>query len=231
MLILLLSCARPVDDARAYPEALAAVAREPSRAASLCAPITRAELEQDCVLAGAEALAKTDPTGALTLCAGLPEGVGRDECAFQVAERSADPSRCAEAGRFADDCRLHLWSRGLRELIPAGALPGDLEAKAAEELARYGLDAEDPRPWSAFYRDLLGRRTPLDRAACQQAPAGFQREACAQTGLQLYNDRLNMARDRHLVRCDQPELPALLQTTPDPELDALRARRWSELCP
>ncbi len=231
MLILLLACGHPVDDARAYPDALAAVARAPSDAPALCARIARPDLEQDCVLSGVEALAAEDPDGAARICATLDAGVGRDECGFQVAERSADPGRCAEAGRFADDCRMHLWSRGLRDLLPPGARPGQVEATLTTELARYGLDPADPRPWSALYRDLLARRTPLDRAACAEAPTEAQREACARTGVQLYNDRLNMARDRGLVTCGQEALPALLQTTPDPELDALRAKRWGEICP
>lgn len=231
MLILLLACSSPVDDVRAYPDALAAVARDPRRAAALCAPVARADLEADCVLAGAEQLAGEDPAAAAALCEELPAGVARDECGFQVAEKSGDPARCAAAGRFADDCRLHLWSRDLRGLLKPGEGPGDVEARLEGALATYGLAADDPRPWSALYRELLARRSPLDRASCQGAPRPEQREACARTGRALYDDRLNMARDRRLVKCGSDALPTLLQTTPDPELDALRAARWGELCP
>lgn len=229
MLWLLLAC-RAGDDARAYPDALTAVAAAPDRALELCAPVADEALRADCVLAGAEALAERSPKEARALCDGLPQGLSRDECVFQVAERTDDPGLCASAGAFTDDCRLHLWSRSLRTLLPAGAKPGEVEAKAEAALARYGFAAGDPRPWSALYRELLSRQRPLDRASCAEAPTDAQREACRQTGISVYDDRLNMARDRHLVRCGEA-LPGLLETTADPELDALRARRWSELCP
>lgn len=230
MLITPYGCSGSSGDAQTYPAALEQVAREPSRAPDLCAPVRRQELRDDCVLAGVEALAAEDPDGAFALCARLDGDVARDECAFQVAERSDDPRRCAEAGRFLDDCRMHLWSRDLRARLGPGARPGDAEDSLQGRLADYGFEADDPRPWSALYRELLSRQRPLDRGSCLAAPSDAQREACRQTGISVYDDRLNMARDRHLVRCGEP-LPGLLETTPDPELDALRARRWSEICP
>lgn len=230
MLVALNGCAGSADDTRAYPAALEQVARAPGRAVELCASVRRVELRDDCILAGVEALASEDPSGASALCARVEGEVSRDECAFQVAERSGDPKRCADAGRFVDDCRMHLWSRDLRGRLKPGARPGDVEAELQSRLADYGFQADDPRPWSALYRELLSRQRPLDRASCAEAPTDAQREACRQTGISVYDDRLNMARDRHLVRCGEA-LPGLLETTADPELDALRARRWSELCP
>ena len=154
-----------------------------------------------------------------------------DECLFQIAERSDDPSRCGQAGRFADDCRLHLWSRDLRELLPTHARPGEVETAASAALARYGFEADDNRPWSALYRELMARQRPLDRAACASAPTEAQQEACWNTGRSVYQDRLNVARDRHLAPCDGGELHAMLQTTPDPELEAmLQSRMKADLC-
>lgn len=232
MLLVLLACQRPADDVRAYPEALADVAEAPADALRICADVSRAELRQDCVLAGVEVLARDQPDNAALLCASFEPGPARDECAFQVAEKSGEPARCAEAGRFADDCRLHLWSRALRDLVEPGALPGQVEPAALTALPRYGLAETDPRPWSAFYREVLSRKSPLDRASCDAAPSPELRGACRSTALVLYNDRLNMARDRGLVRCEGGPLPSLLRTTPDPDLETLLARRWKEdLCP
>lgn len=224
MLWLLLAC-RGGDDARTYPDALARVAEAPAEAPALCAPIRDAGLRADCVLAGAEALAVTDPDGAARLCAGLDEGVSRDECGFQVAERAGRPELCTAAGRFEDDCRLHLWSRALREIVPARARPGEVEASASAALGAYGFATDDNRPWSALYRELLARQRPLDRASCEAAPTAEQRAACWNTGIMVYNDRINVARDRKQLPCDGAPVPAILQTTPDPELEALLAAR------
>ena len=230
MLWLLLAC-RGGDDARNYPDALARVAEAPGAAGSICAPLQDEALRADCVLAGAEALASAEPEAALALCASLPEGASRDECVFQIAERSDDPGRCAGAGRFADDCRLHLWSRAVRELLPRGAAPGQVEAAAEIALEPYGFAPDDNRPWSALYRELLARQRPLDRASCAAAPSAARQEACWNTGRSVFEDRMNVARDRHSAPCDGGAPPALLETTPDPELAAaLEQRMKADLC-
>ena len=229
---MLLSCAGPQYDAEADPAALRRVAADPRAAVDACSAVRDPGLRADCVTAGAEALAAQDAAAASALCASLPPSVGADECAFQVAEKASDPAACEAAGRFADDCRLHLWSQRLRRLVPKGAAPGEVEGAAREALPTFGFSADDPRPWSALYRAVLGGRRPFDRAACDGAPDDALREACRQTGLAHYADLLNYARDSGQFPCDGGDLPAILVSTPDPELDAMVARRRAEdLCP
>ncbi len=154
----------------------------------------------------------------------------RAECAFRDAEASGSPARCADAGEWVDDCRMHLWTASFERWAPKDVAPGDADDLAALELVPFGFSADDPRPWSAWYRWLLGRSRPLDRAACRTIADPDRAEACLKTGLAYYDDLLNMARDRKLYPCDGSALPAVLQYAPDAELDALRARR-SDLCP
>ena len=166
----------------------------------------------------------------LLQCDGIAGERARAECAFRDAEATGSAARCADAGDWVDDCRMHLWTASFATWAPKAAAPGHADELAARELARFGFSPDDPRPWSAWYRWLLGRSRPLDRAACRTISDPQRAEACLKTGLAYYDDLLNMARDRKLYPCDGSPLPAVLQYTPDPELDALRARR-SDLCP
>lgn len=228
-LALALACTRP-DDAHAYPTALAAVRAAPAQAAERCAPLVDPALRGDCVTAGAELLAATDASAAAALCDRAGEARHQDECRFQVAERSGDPARCADAGRFAEDCRMHLWSRWVHDAITPTLGPGAVESTARAQLAAYGFAPDDPRPWSALYRALLEARTPLDRAVCDAAAEPMLVESCRQTALAVYNDRLNRARDR-LRWCPGAPVPDALAHTEDPDLEAMLLRRAEEeLC-
>ena len=131
---------------------------------------------------------------------------------------------------FAEDCALHVLSATFATWVPANARPGDDEAEVERRIAASGLSGTDPRPWSAYYRWILGQQQPLDRGSCASAGTAERRDACTHTGVAVYNDLLNYARDRHTYPCDGGDLPAALQTAPDPELDALRASR-TDLCP
>ncbi len=239
-LALLLSCGpllqpQPpaADDAATYAAALAAIAAEPVAGATACADIVRPALRADCTSAAAEALAATDAAAAAGLCAGLPAGSGRDECHFQVAERSADVRRCADAGDFADDCRLHRLSADLRNLLPASATDlATAEATLAPHLRDYGFAPDDMRPWSAAFRYLLARELPLDRGRCDAVTDPDRAEACRHTALALFEDMLNHARDTTGLPCDGGPLPPRLRYRPDPDLDAILARRMAtDLCP
>jgi len=217
--------------AEAYAQALALVAREPQAGAAACAALSEAALRVDCLGVAAEALAPRDPDAAAAQCASLPEGSARDECHFQVAERSHDAARCDQAGAFADDCRLHRLSTDLLRLLPRGTTPGAFEAELAAALPGYGLAPDDPRPWSAAYRWVLGSQRPLDRGSCQAAPDAARREACLHTAVALFQDRLNHARDTGTFPCEGGPLPPELAYLPDLELDAaLAARRGEDLC-
>lgn len=161
-------------------------------------------------------------------CASLA-GRAADECHFRAAESAGDASACADAGTLADECRLHVLSRAFARELPRGKVGADDETAAARITAA-GLAVDDPRPWSAWYRHALGAHVPIDRSSCASAASSLRREACEHTGLALYNDRLNMARDRGLYPCDGGALPGLLRHAPDPEIDALVAAR-DDLCP
>lgn len=163
-------------------------------------------------------------------CAGVSAPRARAECAFREAEATKNPARCADAGPWVDDCRLHLWSASFKAWAPRGVRPGEAEELATTEVAKYGFSEDDPRPWAAWYRWVLAQTRPLDRQACHRIGDPDRREACLQTGLAYYDDLLNMARDRKLYPCDGGPLPEVLTTTPDPEIDALRAAR-TDLCP
>jgi hypothetical protein len=235
LLVVLLGCEPaappPVASPHAYADAVVEVLQRPTETVAICGALSDSKLQADCVATGAKELAAKDPAGAAVLCAALPEGVGRDECHFQVAERSGDVAHCAQAGRFADDCRLHRLSQDFKRLIGADAVPGGFEEGLAPVLLNYGFAADDPRPWSAAYRWVLGGHRPLDRASCSQAPSPSQVDACRMTALALYNDLLNHARDSKLFPCDGGPLPERLSYLPDPDLDAIiERRRKDDLC-
>ena len=237
LLPLLIACAAdpPVDaaaDGAAYGAALSAVDAQPQRAAELCAAVRSPALRGDCVTAGAEALARDDADAAATLCAGLADGTPRDECGFQVAERSGDAARCADAGRFAEDCRMHVWSRSLAEQLPPSTPLVDAEPRVEARAAAAGFSAQDPRPWVVLARYLLGADTPLDRRRCDALSAPERRQVCKDAARDLFHDRLNHARDTGSFPCGGGPLPPLLSHTADPELDAIvAARRAGDLCP
>lgn len=154
----------------------------------------------------------------------------RFECAFRRAERSGNVAECADAGSFADDCRMHLWSASFTRWAPQPTLVGRDELLVQREIEKGGFAEGDLRPWSAWFRYSLGEQPMLDRGACQSVLLPVAREACFATGLSLYGDRLNAARDRGLYPCDGGELPAFLRYVADVEIDQLRASRH-DLCP
>lgn len=163
-------------------------------------------------------------------CAAVTDEKMRFECAFRHAEVSANPADCSAAGPFADDCRMHVWSDSFGRWSPNPPVVGNNEEIVQKAIEESGFSSDDPRPWSAWYRHALSRQGTLDRGACRQIALPLAQEACLATGLSLYGDRLNAARDRGLYPCDGGELPDFLQTTPDAEIDSLRASR-QDLCP
>lgn len=219
MMLFLFACATPAadraadraDDRARYVEGLAS---------GDCAAIRDGALRDDCREATAQAPTDCEQVGDTTL---------RGECWFQLAESTADASYCPRAVPFADDCALHVLSRGFATWLPKQVRPGEQEEAAAARIVAAGLAVDDLRPWSAFYRHVLGATRPIDRGACDAVADPARREACKRTGIAMYQDLLNHARDRDLYPCDGGPLPALLAYAPDPELDAVRAAR-SDLC-
>ena len=230
-LLFLAACGTPgadrLADARALPAALAAVENAPDQAVSICAPLKTAEARGDCVLHGVERLARKDADTAATMCAAL-SGLDADECFFQVAERSGDVARCAAAGRFAEDCRMHAWTARVPKLGDADTSGAEWGRRIAEAAAEMGFAADDERPWIAAARTVLGRSMPLDRSMCAEWPF---REVCERGGLGLLHDRINHVRDAKKWDCTGPP-PDLLAIAPeDSELQAVLDARKGEMCP
>jgi hypothetical protein len=218
LLALLLACGGPNDgtatDARAYAEALRS---------GDCSAVRAVELRDDCLVAAVERSGDDR-------CADVRGDRARGECWFRLAEHRRDASLCERAAPYVDDCAMHVLTDGFSDWLPKDARPGEIEDEAAGRIAAAGLSPDDPRPWSAVYRTVLGRARPFDRASCAAVADATRREACERTGLAHYGDLLNHARDSGQYPCEGGPLPPLLQHTPDPELDALRASR-ADLCP
>lgn len=217
MIALLWACAGPsTPDAEDRARFVAALSD------GACETVRDRRLRDECWLARAEKSGED-------VCAEVGDATLRGECWFLVAEKRKDATLCADAGPFAEDCALHLLSNGFAAWARAGALPGDREDEVAARIVASGLGADDPRPWSAWYRWVLGGQRPLDRGTCDRVTDRDRREACRRTGLAVYADLLNHARDTRTYPCDGGPLPLALQYTPDAELDALRAAR-TDLC-
>ncbi|MCB9765178.1 MAG: hypothetical protein H6739_35720 [Alphaproteobacteria bacterium] len=227
--LLACSTSSPSQDIALSEQALRQREADPRGAAATCAQINDPQLHTECTWAVVEALAPVDGEAAAALCDGL-QGRGQGECYFRLAELRGDASWCAKAAPNEDDCRLHVFSQGMGGWLPRGAAPGAVEPLAAAPIQAAGLSVDDPRPWSALYRFVLGGQRPLDRSTCADAPTPLQQEACAQTALALFDDRLNHLRDRGEALCEG-ELPPAARYAPDPALDArLAERRAADLC-
>lgn len=227
----ILACGQsPADAIQSYRDALAAIEQDASDAAITCATLKDPQLNVDCLIAGAEALAASSPTQAEGLCekisASMNEGISRDECLFQVAERSKDPMRCVHAGRFVDPCRMHLWGSHVPAL--SGGTWTERERSAQKQMAQYGLEETDERPWIALYRWMLSQEHPLTRVECKHA---IQQAPCLKAGESLLQDRLNRTVGLHQLPCtpDAP-LPSRLQVTADEELSNMITRRQETEC-
>lgn len=193
-----------------------------------CASVHDVALADDCWIAAASRRPgrSADLATRTALCARVITDRDRGECYFAVAELYGAPQLCPQAVPFADDCALHVVSM---RFARASTLT---EEYATTQITTAGLKADDPRPWSAYFREVLGREQPLDRTLCSSQSPPLQ-EACRQTGLALFEDRLNQARDHRQFTCvgskAQPPWPERVAWAPDPELDAVFTAR-SDLC-
>ena len=213
-----------------YREALAAIELDSSNAGVVCEKLEDTQLQADCLIAGAESMADLHPTEAADLCDRISptmnQGVSRDECLFQVAERSKEPARCSKAGSFADPCRMHLWGSHVPSL--QGSTWKEKETAAQSSIGHYGLQDTDTRPWIALYRWLLSHQHPLSRHECATA---IHTDACMEAGVSLVQDRLNRLTDLQQLPCtpDEP-LPSLLQVTDDENLSKMITKRQEIVC-
>ena len=234
MLPFLLACAgapqQPVDvadNARLLAEAVELAIGAPTEAAERCLQLVGTPELEACVEEVAPKLGRVDRDGALSLCERLNEV---DECIFRVAETSLSGELCERAGRFEFDCRMHIFSITLRDWLPEGLQPGEVEALASERVAAAGFEERDGRPWSAIWRWTLGAVHPLDRGACAEVSGAHPRKACELTAVALFHDRLNHHRDLGAELCEGP-LPSEIEFVPDEALtSALERRRAGDLC-
>ncbi len=201
----------------------------PDQAMEICAKLATRTVRYDCLLHGVERLARRNPDAASNICAQIPAGLDADECFFQVAERSRQPARCAKAGRFEEDCRMHAWTVAVTHAAGPTASASKWEAALSALADEMDFLKDDPRPWVAASRFLLGRTTPLDRSFCDDWSAE-RREHCRVAGRDLLHDRLNHVRDARKWDCEGPP-PAILSFEADAELDTIFARRKPEICP
>ena len=219
----------PTDEHRRYTDSLAAVAADPAATHESCGALHTPALREDCILAGVERLVEADVEAAAALCVDLPAGRSQDECGFILAEKTGEASRCALAGRFTLDCRMHLLQRAVsRAALPAD--PAQAELPAAALLATAGFSADDEHAWTLLYRDTLSRQLALDLTRCDVTPRA---ELCRRAGGGLFHDRLNFARDTEALTedwCTDRSGVAVLDHVADPDIDAILAQR-PDICP
>lgn len=225
MLLLLLACGEdraPGQDRADLLNALDKAASQPEAAAALCASIPDGVLRADCAWAVVPHL---DSEAAAALCVSLPDTAVGHECWFLVGE-SGDPAACANAGPMADDCRMHVFSQRIWDHFDADVVPGTAEDDVLLHLIGVGFSPSDPRPWSAWFRQLFTRGS-VDPAACLAVENAERREVCTRTALPVFQDRINRGRDMDEGLCDADPTWAVL----DEALSrALEARRDEDLC-
>ena len=127
---------------------------------------------------------------------------------------------------------MHVWTRVLAASVPRHAAVDEAERVAASLAHAAGFGLDDPRPWIAFARHLLGSEMPLDRGRCQGLGDPMRRRVCRDATRDLFHDRLNHARDTRTFPCDGSPMPERLSHTGDAELEAILAERVAgDLCP
>ncbi len=222
----------PPPPAVAYRAALVTLDSDAAAGAEACLALPKGPWRVDCLGAAAEALARLDSVAASDLCEELASGLWKDECHFQVAEASRDPARCAAAGRFEQDCRMHHWSRLIAGRLGNQATPASSEHRLEVLATEAGFADTDDRPWVAAFRLLGARMAPLNRSACDGLSVASRRQTCRQALRDHYNDLLNHARDTGTFPCGGNPLTGRLAYQADPGLDALvEHRRQEDLCP
>jgi len=227
-LLAVLACTDPTSvpsaaDRARLVEALHLLPSEPEAARARCRRL-RGPVRGDCMVAVVESA--PDHHKASAWCESLPEGVYRDECHFQRAEGLVDLDLCQEAGRFVEDCRLHVWTTVASDWTDEPL--DDQVSRAKEAMVELGIDSDDRRFWSALFRGSLDGPGHLDRRPCESLDDPELRDECLGTGISVWHDRINRARDSGPHPC--PRVPSSLRHSPDPELVQILAARWPEIC-
>ena len=165
LVLLLAACPAPLSDAERYHQALVE-APDYAAASAHCAQITEAGLAGDCLVASMERFDHLVPED----CAGIEEGLWRDECFFLLAERQWRSGLQAEA---LDTCRQTRFSRACTwHLVQDEAEAGAVEEPAvAEQRLRPFVEnriAPDAALhfWKLWLRARLGDGHPIDETEC-----------------------------------------------------------------
>jgi hypothetical protein len=208
----------PQEHVAALVRALHQVQAAPANAREICLRLEDPPSQGECIISAVEKLSRKAPKAARALCSELTHPTDADECYFQVAERSGNVEWCADAGDFAFDCRIHLWTSALSTL-PAPIK--EAEAWAQAKLPSFGFHPNDIRPWEAFSMVLLRRELPLDRATCQLLATAERQVACKSSGVAVYRDRLRWQIDSLGLPCPGASLNPTIDPGRDPELLAI----------
>ena len=143
-----------------------------------CLTLTDA-LIAECGVGIAQQQAKTGRLDAASVtCAALPEGKGRDECAFQVVDTARLTGQqavtlCAVAGQFEKDCINHAASRDVEERILRYAGAGNERVVLQQVYATLRKYTDDHRA-SIMSQDMVSRwlerrweaDAPMSRGVC-----------------------------------------------------------------
>lgn len=173
------SCSRAgqPSDARSYSEALALTLSDPEGALRLCRSLEDVGERDDCHWVVAGVVVEEDLGRAAEICDAL-DALGRDECFFILAEQLMQADLCLRAGRFEENCQLHLFGRLLQERAPAGTRPADIEALAREQMRAVGAPADSYPFWVAAHDGLFMRDPSLTREDCDGVTPAASRRAC-----------------------------------------------------
>lgn len=210
-------------------DALRTVEADPS-AAEACFAIESPHWEADCLTAAAERIALEDAAAAEAWCLRIAEGSLRDECRFQVAEKSREADRCATSGQYADRCRSHLWRDVILERFPPGSDPGAIADAAEAAMVATDIPVKAPSSWAQLWEKVLDGPGPIDRSTCERVRREVARRACLDTALAVYAARLDALVKAGTFGCR--ELPPAAHPGADPALlDILASRRRPFGCP
>ena len=194
---------------------------DPEKAYEICRTIGR-KIHDDCLLAAVEKAQGDLETDAW--CDEMSTTVYRDECFFLSAERHGDFGACEKAGKFADDCRLHVWSKSLPKKWPGSMSMSDGVVSLRKHMEEWGISPSDPRYWSAAFRHRYMGQIILDRQECETLSDPDLFKACWSTGRVVFQDKLFRERDFFgPFPCPGAVPSPRLRHSPDPELDQLFA--------
>jgi len=243
--------AAPADDVGVYTTLLAGETAAAARDLPTCTTLDDPDLAGDCALVLTGRILDARTGDAEELCLQVPEGVWRDECWFQEAERrrarGQDQSAariCLMAGRFRDDCAQHLWQTAVHSLI-SKAGPSAFAERLPRGRAIYeewaphlaaGTDFED-RFWEKYYQNGFEGQGGVDLDHCKPLPEGH-RARCRVAGAAYFSRELAPRVDQagagaEFCALESPDATAVgvwLPNRAEPLLDEVVSRRHGEVC-